>query len=433
MANRFDSGKPYFSKRIVRCHFPAEFIIRKRKRMKNGMNKLNTDKSFRSLFLLTLAALLILIAFQTEVACQEKTLNWSRIAKLKPELKVLVLVEGEHAISLEDLVALGELGLVPADRDPALLVGLRRAIFSTKLRKWMNEPTLPNHMKGKLLDRFIMSGIYRIGFKVEKEKYLGPLSLEVTTPRDGFGRQLLFSENLTRPQAPSKTYIDLASNRWFRVDYPQVKYGQTIKLFFAFRYLVDMGALLDHDLMLVDQLPGAPIPEEIHPFLNSGYKIDATLPQAIAWAMQGSSARLDVRLEYQRLEKFLKDTVAYDKIKRELYFGGKMIYSDLDEMYQDLEVTLSRRIGACPDTSLLECAFLRARGIPCRIAGRFGHFFSLVYVPGKGWMSTSVTPTGIPLFIAPGANHVPYQKWKPNIPLRTILLQTLIRIDTVEG
>jgi hypothetical protein len=401
--------------------------------MEKCMNKLNPDRNPGSLFLLTLAALLILVAFQTEVDPQEKSLDWSRIAKLKPELKVLVLVESQRAISLEDLVALGELGLVPADRDPALLVGLRRAIFSTKLRKWINGPTLPDPMKGKLLDRFIMSGIYRIGFRVEKEEYLGPLSLEVTTPRDGFGRHLLFSENLTRPRAPSKTYIDLAENRWFRVDYPQVKYGQIIKLFFAFRYLVDMGALLDHDLMLVDPFQEAPIPEEIQPFLNSGYKIDATLPQAVDWAMQGSSARLNVRSEYQRLERFLKDTVAYDKIKRERYFGGKMIYSDLDEMYQDIEVTLSRGIGACPDTSLLECAFLRARGIPCRIAGRFAHFYSLVYVPGKGWMSTSVTPTGIPLFIAPGANHVPYQKWKPHIPLRTILLQTQIRIDTEEG
>jgi hypothetical protein len=401
--------------------------------MKKNKDKFNANRNLSAHFLRALVALLILIAFQTEVASQEKTLDWSRIVKLKPELKVLVLVEGEHAISLEALSALGELGMVPADRDPALLVGLRRAIFSTRLKRWMNRSTLPDHMRGKLLDRFIMSGIYRIGFRIEKEGYLGPLSLEVTTPRDGFGKRLLFSENLIRPQAPTKTYNDLAGNRWFCVDYPEVKYGQTIKLFFALRYLVDMAALLDHDLMLVDQLQDAPIPEEIRPFLDSGYKIDARLPQAIAWAIQGGSGSPNVRLEYQRLTKFLKETVAYDKTKREQYFGGKAIYSDLDEMYQDIKVTLSRRFGACPDTTLLECAFLRARGIPCRIAGRFGHFFSMVYVPGKGWMSTSVTPTGIPLFIAPGPNHVPYQKWKPSIPLKTILLEARVRIETVEG
>jgi hypothetical protein len=287
-------------------------------------------------------------------------------------------------------------------------------------------------MKGKLLDRFIMSGIYRVGFRVEKEGYLGPLMLEVTTPRESFGKRLLSSENLIRPQAPSKTYTDLAGNRWFRVDYPEVRYGQTMKLFFAFKYLVDMAGLLDHDLMLVDQLQDAPLPEEIHPFLNSGYKIDPRLPQAVAWALQGKPGFPDVRSAYRRLTEFLKDTVVYDGKKRDRYFGGKAIYSDLDEMYQDIEVTLSRRLGACPDTTLLECTFLRARGIPCRTAGRFGHFFSIVYVPGKGWMSTSVTPTGIPLFIAPGPDHVPYQSWRPRIPLKTALLGVQFRIEAAE-
>jgi hypothetical protein len=127
-----------------------------------------------------------------------------------------------------------------------------------------------------------------------------------------------------------------------------------------------------------------------------------------------------------------KETVAYDGKKRDQYFGGKAIYSDLDDMYQDIEVTLSRHLGACPDTSLLECTFLRARGIPCRTAGRFGHFFSIVYVPGKGWMSTSVTPTGIPLFIAPGPDHVPYQKWRPAIPLKTVQLEAPIQIESLE-
>ncbi len=396
------------------------------------MDKVSTPRSARSVFLLSLMAFLFLIGFHTQVASQEKTLDWSRVARLKPELKVLVSIESEHALSLEDLASLGDLGLVPGDRDPALLLGMRRAIFSTKLKNWMNKRALPGHIKGKLLDRFRMSGIYRIGFRVEKEGYSGPLMIEVTTPRDGLGKQLLFSDHLIQPQTPSRIYTDLAGNRWFRVDYPEVRYGQTMKLFFGFRYLVDMAALLDHDLMLVEQIQDTPIPEEARPFLDSGYKIDANIPQAVAWAAKGKSSSINVRSEYRRLAKFLKETVAYDQKKRDLYFGGNAIYSDMNEMYQDIEVTLSRRLGACPDTSLLECAFLRARGIPCRVAGRFGHFFSLVYAPDKGWMSTSVTPTGIPLFIAPGPDHVPYQKWNPAIPLKTILLGAPIRIEAVE-
>jgi hypothetical protein len=370
--------------------------------------------------------------FQKNANSQEKSIDWSYVAKSKPELKVLILIEGERPISLGTLAALSELGINPADRDPALLLGLKRGVFSARLKRWMNRLALPDHLKGKLLDRFIMNGIYRIGFKVEKEDYLGPLNLEVTTPRDGFGKKLLSSESLIRPQGPTRTYTDLSDNRWFCVDYPQVKYGQVIKLFFAFKYQVDMSKLLDHDLMLVDQFQNAPMPEEVGRFLDSGYKIDAGLPQAIDWAFRGRSDPLDVRREYKCLTKFVKDSVVYDKVKRDQYFSGKMIYSDLDEMYQDNKVTLSRRLGACPDTSLLECAFLRARGIPCRIAGRFAHFYPLVYVPGRGWVSTSVTPTGIPLIVAPGPDHIPYQKWEPKIPLKTILLESQFRVETME-
>jgi len=374
----------------------------------------------------------LLIVSSSAVASQEKKLNWHRIAELKPDLKVLILVEGEHPISIKDLAVLAELGMVPADRDPALVVGLRRAIFSTRLRKWMMKPFLPSHLNGKLLERFVMSGIYRLGFRIEEEGYAGPLNLEITAPRNSYGKQLLFSESLIRPQASSRIQTDVAENRWFYVDYPEIKYGQTIKIFFTFEYLVDMAFLVDHDLMLVEQSDNASIPEEARSFLEAGYKIDTHLPQAMDWAKRGGSGPPDARLEYRRLAKFLKETVTYDKAKREQYFGGKLIYSDLDEMYQEIEITLTRRVGACPDTTLLECAFLRARGIPCRTAGRVGHFFSLVFVPGRGWMSTSVTPTGIPLFIASGPDHVPYQKWSPRISMRTVFVEAKSRIQTLE-
>jgi hypothetical protein len=193
--------------------------------MKMNNDKFNTGKGFRWLFLPFLTAFLFLIGFQTGASCQEKRLDWFRVAKLKPELKVLVLVESERALSLEDLVVLGKRGLVSSDRDPALVLGLRRAVFSTRLTNWMNRLPLPNDMKGKLLDRFILSGIYRTGFRVEEMGYHGPLMIEVTTPRNSFGKQLLFSENLVQPKAPSATYTDLADNRWFRVDYPEVRYA----------------------------------------------------------------------------------------------------------------------------------------------------------------------------------------------------------------
>jgi hypothetical protein len=410
----------YWRKNKLSLHQYSKLIKKKRDSLKGIL-------LFQALLIFFL-----LIISQRSAISQTSAINWNRVAQIKPDLKVLVLVKGDWPISLDDLAWLADFGMVPADRDFGSILGLQQAFFSVRLKNWIGQ-TMPVHIHAKLLDRFIINGIYRVGFRVEEEGYEGPLSLEITGPRDGFGKQLIHSEILVRPHTPIRLYIDHTGNRWFGVNYASIHYREVIRFYFAFKYLVDMATLLDHDLMLLDRFENGPIPEDVHPFLKPGYKIDPNLPQAIEWAKSGvSGPPVNIRLEYSRLTKFVKDTVAYDQQKRDQYFGGKAIFSNLDDMYQEVTVTLSRGLGACPDTSLLECAFLRARGIPCRIAGRFGHFFTHVYVPNKGWMSTSVNPTGIPLIVAPGPDHIPYQKWWPNIRLKTIFPGTNIRIETME-
>lgn len=344
----------------------------------------------------------------------------------------MIRVTSPSPISLEDLASLAQVGMIPADRDPGLVLGLRQAIFSVKLKQW-NPKNLPNHLQATLLDRFIMTGVYRVSFKVTQEEYEGPLSLEITMPRDGFGKQLLSSEKMVRPRAPQRIYVDVAGNRWFCVDYPNIRSGETIRFHFAFKYLVDMASLLQHDLMLLDQTEPIPIPEDIQRYLASGNKIDTKNPQALQWARKGDfGGPFNVRSEYLKVKEYIKKTICYDTQKKVRYFGGKAIYSNMDDMYQELASTLSKKLGACPDTSVLECAFLRAKGIPCRTAGRFGHFLTHLYVPGKGWLSTLIHPTGIPLIVAPGPDNVSYQKWRPNLPLKTVTLESKIRIEPLE-
>jgi len=189
-----------------------------------------------SLFQILLIGL-FLIASQKPVVSQTTAINWDRVAQMRPDLKILVLVKGERPISLEDLALLADSGMVPADRDPGLVLGLRQAFFSVKVKRWMTK-TLPAHIHVKLLDRFMMNGIYRVGFQVEQEEYQGPLSLEITGPRDGFGKHLIHSEILVRPHAPRKLHIDPTGNRWVLVNYSKVHYRETIRFHFAFRYLM---------------------------------------------------------------------------------------------------------------------------------------------------------------------------------------------------
>jgi hypothetical protein len=359
-------------------------------------------------------------------------IDWEKIASRRPGLKVLVLVKSDRPLTFEDVAILAGKGFVPADRDPESVLGLQRAVFAGRLGKWIWAEPLPSHLSGSILERFALAGVYRVGFTVEAQEYTGPLDLQITAPREGFGKKLVYSDQVVRPACSQTMTVDSAGNRWLRARLENVHQGESIKFSFWFRYDVNVQKVLDHDLALSGKPIGTEIPPEAQPFLKPGHKIDPGIPSAQDWASRGGPGPPDARKEYWRLAKFIKRNVAYDKHKRAAYFGGKLIYSDLDLMYQDVAETLSWHSGACPDTVLLECAFLRARGIPCLTAGRFGHFFTVLYVPGRGWMSTSVTLTGIPLIRSPGPDHVPYQRWEPKIPLKTTHWKAKVRIDPIE-
>lgn len=389
-----------------------------------------------ALYLLPLIAALLMCPATAEATEQSipgvRRIDWETIASRKPDLKVLILIKSDRPLRLDDLAALADRGLVPADRDPGLVLGSQSAVFASRLDKWMKARPLPAHLSGKALERFAMTGIYRVGFKVEAEGYSGPLEVEITAPRDGFGRKLIYSEHIVRPSCEKTMTTDSAGNRWLKARFAKVSYGAMIRFYFAFEYHVDMRDLLDHDLTLAGRPTGAALPPDVLPFLEPGYKIDPNLASAVAWAAHGGSQPPDAQKEYKRLTEFIKRTVTYDTKKRAAYFSGKMVYPDLDLMYQSVGETLARHTGCCPDTILLECAFLRARGIPCITAGRFGHFFTMLFVPGRGWMSTSTTPTEISLIRSPGPDHMPYQRWQPKLPLKTAYWEARVRIDTLE-
>lgn len=357
--------------------------------------------------------------------------DWNIIAQKNPTLKTLVVVEAANGLTLRDLAVLADKGMVPADRDPGLIVGMKKAVFSTTAQRWISS-NLPRHISARLAQKFLMSGIYRVSFRVDAKNYDGPLNLEVTAPREDVGKRLISSEVVVRPTRDLFKHEDSAGNRWVSVKIPRVRYGDEIKFHFSFTYEVDVARVIDHDLIMSDKPEPEELNEELKEFLKRGYKIDPDIPQASKWASVNSPFPVDARHEYRRLDKFLKEKVVYDDAKRATYFGGRSVYSDLDHMYQYPSETLSRGLGCCPDTVLLECSFMRAKGIPCRTAGRFGHFFSEVYLLGRGWKSTSTTPTGIPLIVSIGPDHVPYQKWEPAIPIRTTRWEARVRIEPQE-
>ncbi len=339
-----------------------------------------------ALRLILTAALTVLVLGVISAGFSEERakIDWRRVTKARPDLKILVLVEGDRPISLQDLALLSDKGLIPADRDPGLVLGLDRAVFSTKINNWMSRRPLPAHLRARLLERFARSGIYRIGFKVDAENHQGLLNFEITAPRDGFGRKLLQSEGLVRPTAAGLTRVDSAGNRWFCVGFPRVEYGTEIRFHFAFKYAVDMGELLSHDLLLCESSVNGVVPADVAPFLRAGYKINARLPEAVAWAEKGKSPVNTVR-EYRRLTKFLSQSVAYDNRKRSTHFGGKSVYYDLDDMYRPVTETLSRIKELAPIRLSLSARFFERaayRAEPPADSGISSPWFMLPAVAG---------------------------------------------------
>jgi hypothetical protein len=395
------------------------------------LNLIKRIPTYRVLFIVAFAACFCAPVAAAPPYKAASQIDWETIASHSPHFKVLILVKSERSLTLDDLALLAEEGFTPADRDPGLLLGLEQAVFAGHLENWI-KVRLPSYLSGRVLEHFVMSGVYGVGFEVEGHEYNGPLELQITAPREGFGKNLVYADQAVQPACSQNMTVDSAGNRWLRARLEHVWYGESINFCFGFRYEVNVSEVLAHDLALSGKPIGTEIPPEVKPFLERGHKIDPGIPVAQDWISRGGPGPPDARKEYRRLRRFIRRNVAYDKRKRAAYFGGQMIYSDLDLMYQDVDETLNRHSGACPDTTPLECAFLRARGIPCLAAGRFGHFFTVLYVPGRGWMSTSVTPTGIPLIRSPGPDLVPYQRWEPKIPLKTTHWKAMVRIDPMD-
>jgi len=270
---------------------------------------------------------------------------------------------------------------------------------------------------------------------VEPE-FSGLIRFSVSTPRDSFGKKLIHIEDHVYPYPPIPFVIkrDLAGNRWLKMETPQAETGSVVKFDFYFIYQVDTEKILGHALALVPPgeasklRPGSPASAYLAPSLI----IDSASPLVKSVAAKIFGGEKAPRRLYKRLVEYIRKHIKYNQAKKDQFFGGKSVYHNMAEMYQHPEITLRRKLGACPDTSVLEAALLRAAGVPTRTAGRWGHFYTEVFLPGKGWLSTSVTPTGIPLVVDPDNRHRTLVSWDPPIALQITMWSASERVEEVQ-
>lgn len=359
-----------------------------------------------------------------------------------PQIKTIVRAAFDTPVDFYTLLALQEAGLRPVNRDWISVIGRREAIFSVRAFRLEEIEKGPLAEAVQPLENFFLHGFYRINFQVVDPGAKGPLKLSVAGPRDGFGKKIIRIKERIRPDLPHTIRTDASGNRWVDVTYPDMEKGSTIRFDFYFTYLVNVRRLLAHALPKAGRQAASRgkalssdgrSPGSATEFLKSSEKIKADAAVIRKAALQEISGRADSPVEtYCRLHDFMKKEISYDKTKRAAFFGGRKVYRDMKEMYQPATDTLRRRVGACPDTSILEAALLRAAGIPARTAGRWGHFYPELYIPEKGWLSPSVTPTGIPLIRDNNHRHLPFVRWSPRVSVQTTAWWGQVRIEAIK-
>jgi hypothetical protein len=337
----------------------------------------------------------------------------------------MVRIQFGQPLSLEILAKLGKLGVFSHHGGPLQVLGRNEGVFflgAANLPKLLRSPLA---VKVNPLTNFRLAGLYRIHFKVVEQGFQGKVSFRISSPREGFGKKLIYLEEQVLPALNLTRQIDSAGNRWINVSLHVKEKTRHLKLNFYFIYHVDVAQILEHSLSMV------PLNEPIGPVVNSqalqmlkpSPKIDSASPRIrlMAKSLFGEGRHLSAHAKYRRVQSFVKNYLPYDHQKRARFFGGKMVYKSMAQMYNHPETTLDRGQAACPSVSILEASLLRASGVPARTAGRWGHFYTELYIPGRGWLSSSVTPTGIPLVRDVDYRHQPLVSWEPEIAVQTTM------------
>ena len=378
--------------------------------------------------------LLVLTPYFYRVSCSEHhfqpnaesppAVDFGKVAAQFPHLKTMVRIKFNRPLSLQLLAKLRKFGVLSHHGGPVEVLGEKQGVF------FLRAVMLPSLMSSTLpiqvvpLDQFHMSGLYRIHFKVVDGQFTGRITFRISTPRDGFGKKLIYLEEHLSPEVNLEYEQDDAGNRWAVVSLDVTKKSRLLKLDFYFIYQVDLRELLEHALAMAPQTKQTEMAlnSQASQMLQSGPKIDGESPRVASLANElfgKQEGGMSPRTKYRRILDFIKKNIPYDHQKRARFFGGKMVYASMAQMYNHPEVTLQKGFAACPSTSVLEAALLRAGGVPARTVGRWGHFYTELYQPGQGWLSTSVTPTGIPLVRDLDHQHLPFVSWNPQVAVQT--------------
>ena len=116
---------------------------------------------------------------------------------------------------------------------------------------------------------------------------------------------------------------------------------------------------------------------------------------------------------WKQIKRRLDKDINYDWEKRKLFFRGALPYKNIKDMYLNVEELSETRLGACPERTPLEISILRQIGIAARSSTRLYHIYTEIFIPDKGWITTSYILNEIPLCVSNNNRMGYFTSWEP--------------------
>lgn len=345
-------------------------------------------------------------------------------AKSAPFFRIFVNVEFHNNLELKDFNYLQRANLIFNANDVMDIIEGNSGIFQLRLRNYENLLKIPMIKNVEPILNYIERGIYQLHLQIKEPNGVNkPVYFDFTLPRSTNGKKIIdLDYSITIPPAKIETFYDEADNHWVRAHYNRLNYNDIIRFNVFFRTEVDILEMIDKSSYAIDpriSINDYKYDDKLVKYLKQGDKIIFAQNEIIEILDSLNFKNNSIKDSWEVIKDYIYSTIEYDTQKRDMYFGSQMVYTDMEQMYQDTIETLRRGIGACPDTVRLESAMLRSIGIPARPAGRQGHFYSQFYVPNVGWVDTSLIRDNIFLYVAPNHNDGPYVTWSEKIRVLT--------------
>ena len=352
--------------------------------------------------------------------------NLSKLLNQIPNMRIYVQIEFKKKSSYKKLNKIISYGFNIRNKIFTEYLDKKKTIFYGKYKFLRKISTLKFIKKINILDKYQSEGYYKINFKTEHP--INNINYYIYLPNSKNGKKLITKKiylsgnfNLLRKSI---------TNNLLKVNINS--YGKPIKIFSFIKYNVDLTKSLKNHIYICGNISISNYILQMKKNYSNIYKIYTKQSKKIIFnsnvtnIVKQINNYIKINKKYKIITQILNNQINYDYKKKKLFFTGHLVYNNISDMYLNTTSLSQKKIGACPDRSSLEAAILRLSKIATRISTRAGHIYVEIFIPKKGWVTTSLTLNEVPLCVSTNENQSYFIFWKPNFPGRILKWESIL-------